>query len=333
MGKIAILHVPHEQCEASLQEMLLSIGYNVFGIGRDLSHRLNLHMKPVVASRLPVKAGLDHFRRCELFVTVKHYNIPGIYKRHPHIKDKLLWFDINGGIPGVHIPQAPQKTYPSEVPIPYVSANKHYADDSGHSVSGPRYICYIPLPNQDVYLKAAHFRKVADSPICLVHNAYHWGYGILVDELRSRCGVRFFGSHKSPDGLLSSAQVVSALTRALCLVHVKSRDCPGIALYEALFTGCPVILTDVFLQRTLYTDLYEDGETCLVVKDSPLSPIDERKKILIDQIAVCIDRLKDPKENVRIGSNGRRRLVQLMWQSNRPKDVDSFRKFMAEQFP
>ena len=332
MSKLAIVHVPHEQCEASIAEMLNSVGYHVFGIGRDVSHLLNVYMKPVVASRLPIKAELSHFRKCNLFVTVKHYNIPWLEENHNHLKGKLLWFDINGGIPGITIPQEPRKGYPLEVPVPYISANKHYADDSSYQVSGPRYICYIPLPNRQEFLIAAHKRSLSDPPVCLVHNPKHWGYGWLVDQLISKHGVRFFGGFGASNGLLKPKEISGVLTTALCMVHAKSRDCPGCALYESLLTGCPVIITDLFLERTWYTDLYIDGETCLVVKDNPELPIPERTKFLMDQITVCINRLKDPTENARIGSNGRRRIVQLMWQSDRADDVSSFRDFMRRSF-
>lgn len=332
MQKLAILHVPHEQCEKSIQEMLSSVGYLVLGIGPELSRLVNRYMKPVVASRLVDKAVPADMVSCDLFVTVKHYNLPNIYRNYRQLKKKVLWFDINGGVPGEVITRELQKSYPLKVPIPYVSANKRYVDGSEYKVSGPRYICYIPLHNRKELLKAAHQRVVTEPPVCLVHNPSNWGYGWLVEPLRVQHGVRFYGSHGAPDGLLEPRQTKNKLTSALCMVHAKGRDCPGCALYESLLVGCPVIITDLFLRRTLYTDLYVDGETCLVVKDDPSMCIDDRRNHLMKQLASCLERLKDPQENKRIGSNGRRRIVQLMWSSDRKQDVDSFASFMEQNF-
>jgi hypothetical protein len=330
--KLAILHVPHEQCEKSIEEMLTSAGYSVFGIGRDVSHLLNTHMKPVVASRLIKKAELHHFEQCNLFVTVKHYNLPSIAERYTHLNGKVLWFDINGGNPGQFISQEPRKTYPLQVPVPYLSANKRYAEGSPHEVSGPRYVCYIPLTKRYEFLEAAHRRRPTQSPVCLVHNVKHWGYGWLVSPLMRFHGVRFYGGFGSPTGLIDTTRVPEVLETALCLVHAKSHDCPGCALYESLLTGCPVIITDLFLKQTLYNDLYEDDVTCLVVKDDATLSFPDRTNYLMDQLTESIERLKDPKENARIGAAGRRRIVQLMWQSEREQDVASFTKFMEDNF-
>lgn len=332
MSDIAILHVPHEQCEASMAEMLKSISYDVYGLGRDISHLLNRHMVPISASRLPLKAEIPHFHKCSLFVTVKHYNLPGLYENYDHLNGKILWMDINGGIPGVHIPKDPRKSYPFEVPVPYVSANKHYADNSPYKVSGPRYICYIPLARREEFLRAAHHRTLTAPPVCLVNNPKTWGYGWMVKPLKDQYNTRFFGSHGAADGLVKPSQISSILTTALCMVHMKGRDCPGIALYESLLTGCPVIITDLFLRRTLYTDLYEHEHTCLVAKDDPELPIPERTNYVMKQVSEYIDRLKDPKENARIGSNGRKRLNQLMWRSDRDENVASFKEFMERHF-
>lgn len=330
--RIAILNIPHENCEESMKEMLEAVGYTVYGIGRDVAHLMNVFMRQPTASRIEPKAGIGHLKKCDLFVIIKHYSLESLHKRYPYLKSKTLWFDINGGVPGEYIAKTPFKTYPLNVPVPYVSANKKYLDESGYKVSGSRYVRYIPLARRNLFLQAAHQRKVTEPPVCLVHNPYNWGYGMMVQPVHKRLGVKFYGSHRAPNGLIKETQVAQKLVNALCYVHIKSHDCPGCSLYQAMLTGCPVVLTSQFLRRTLYTDLYIDNDTCLVVEDHEDWPREERALDLEAKFKAAIERLKDPAENTRIGSNGRRRIVKLMWQNTKPEDVKSFKKFIEDSF-
>lgn len=330
--RTAVLHVPQADCEPAMAEMLQAAGYATLGIGRDLARLINkAGVKPGVSSSLRPQAGPDDLRRCDLFVTVKHYNLPLLLRAFPFLQGKLLWFDINGGEPGKYIDPAPQKTYPWTVPVPYVSANKRYAE--GTKTTGPRYVCWPPLieAEKDRHLNLAHRRESSGPPLCLVHNAYHWGYGWAVDGLREQVGLKAYGSHGSPDGLLPPDRIPNLLRTAVCYIHLKGHDCPGYSLYRALLAACPVILTRQFVEFTGFTDLYEDGQTCLMVDDDASLDFPARSDLLVANFAAAIGRLKrDPDLAKRIAGQGRRRLNDLMWRTDR--DGPSFEQFLQTAF-
>ena len=324
----AILHIPHLQCELAMAEMLSAIGYQPYGIGGNIVRKLNT-MKPQVSSKLEPRTG--DLKDCDLFVVVKHYMINQVLTMFPFLKDKLLWFDINGGVPDQHIKANSYKTYPSLVPAPYASANKRYTDSSEYNVSGPRYICYPPLHRSQKQAALRQPRVINGNAICLVHNPYKWGYGWIVDPLRRR-GVRFYGSHKAPMGLLPQGDVLRFLSGSLCYVHAKSHDCPGYSLYQSMLVGCPVIVTSEFVKFTRFTDLYVHEETCLIAEDSLDPDLSKRALKLTRQFVDLIDSLKDPVRNKKLGEAGRDRLLSLMWSPDRKSDVDSFRTFINNNF-
>lgn len=330
--KTAVLHIPQSDCEPAMAEMLQAAGYAPLGIGRDLARLINkAGVRPGVASTLKPQAGMNELRRCDLFVTVKHYNLPLLEGAFPFLKGKILWFDINGGEPGVYIDAAPQKTYPWTVPVPYVSANKRYAE--GTKTNGPRYVCWPPLveSEKERHLNLAHRREVTGSPICLVHNVYYWGYGWAVDDLRERVGLKAYGSHGSPDGLRPPGEVPDMLRTTVCYVHLKSHDCPGYSLYRALLAACPIVLTRQFVEFTGFTDLYVDGETCLMVDDDADLKFPARSNLLVNRFVAAIDRLRKDQDLAKhVAGQGRRRLVDLMWHPDR--DGPGFKKFLQANF-
>lgn len=326
--KTAVLHVPHIEGERSCKMMLESAGYTVYGIHPELVDRLRFMPRPIRSHVKPQATG-PIFDECNLFVHVKHFGTAEVLKHFPRLKNRLLWFCINGGRPGVHTPQS-HKMPPLKVPTPFVGSLKAYRDDSKYNVSGPRYVSYIPLVRKDDY----ELRTTIDyeNPITLIHNARGWGgYGWITDRL-IEIGIDMYGK-RSPKGFLTPPEVREKLSMALCYVHMKSQDCPGYSLYEAMLTGCPVVLPQQFIDHTQYHDLYEHGETCLVVPDDKYlrgnkSP--ERASELVTGVQRAVERLRDPTENQRISRNGRKRLLGLMW--NTKRDGPVFKTFMEKHF-
>ena len=323
----AVIDIPHMEGERSCKLMLETAGYDVYGIGRDVRHLL-AYMPLRSSSRIKPFATLNTFDTCNLFAVVKHFAVAPTLKRFPRLEGRVLWFGINAGKPGVPIVSAPYKMNPLTVPVPYVGAVKWYSDDSPLPVAGPRYFAYLPLVQQHLYRLRTTVGTAG--PICLIHAARRWGgYGWMVDRV-SRLGVRFYGNG-CPAGCLTTSQVRQQLAGALCYVHLKSHDCPGYSLYEAMLTGCPVVLPSQFLDMTGYHNLYEHEKTCLVIDDQLRDKSEERAQIIERGVVAAVERLRDPEENRRIGSNGRARLLQLMW--NAERDGPSFQRFINTHFP
>ena len=327
--KLAIVNIPHKQCEQAAVMMLESVGYEVRGPAKELTRELSGYMKQPVSTFIPLKATPKDLQSCDLFVTVKYYSVLDTIKRYNFLKNKILWFDINGGQPGRALPKAKYKELPLSPVVPYVGSSKWYADSSPYPVSGPRYVCYIPIDNREECLQTE--RSMLESPVSLVHNPYKWGYGWIVDLLKES-GIKFHGGWGAPDGLLPQSEVPKVLSKALCYVHTKGRDCPGYSLYQALLCGCPVIVSSLFLERTGYSDLYEHNKTCLVVDDDPKLALSKRARVISSRFRRCVDRLRDPVENKRIGEAGRERLLKLQWRSGKDSDRLSFQKFMGENY-
>lgn len=324
--KTAVIDVPHMEGERSCKLMLETAGYEVYSVGKEVCSLLS-YMPVRSSSRIEQKAGRDVFNKCDLFVLIKHFAVQETIKRFPRLEDKILWFCINAGVPGVVTSHAPYKMNPLKVPVPFVGSVKWYEDESSLEVSGPRYPSYLPLADKNSYV--LRNKTTYADPICLIHNAKGWGgYGWITDHL-TQLGVKIHGKG-SPHGVLSTPQVKQHLSLSLCYVHLKSQDCPGYSLYEAMLTGCPVILPSQFLDLTNYHDLYEHGETCLVIEDPMGDKTPERASVLINGVREAVDRLQDPAENQRIGRNGRERLLQLMW--NVERDGLGFNHFMKRNF-
>ena len=117
------------------------------------------------------------------------------------------------------------------------------------------------------------------------------------------------------------------------MVHLKSVDCPGWALYEAILAGCPVVTGRLLNSRMLAYGLLEDGVTCYefgVPATLEYGRGDPDLEKCFTDIGAALERLRDPEENRRVGEAGRKRLNDLMWQAE--KNGDSFRAFMARHF-
>lgn len=337
--KKAIVQVADTGPLDSLELMLRSAGYQCYLPSpllkkelRDIGCDTVLDIHDLVkgmgyelpAMRFP-SADLADMDDCDLFVDIKaQRSYDKLCQRWPRLHNRTLWYRINGGQPE-HVIKADGYDCGDEAnpPCPVLTPNLWYRDVP-HS-----YACWPPFVRFDDY--RSQYRRPAqhfETPVCLLHNARGWGYQDLIKEAMPKLGIRCYGDG-SPSGLVNHKEVPSMLSRAIAMVHFKSSDAPGYALYEALAAACPVIVPRRLIWRNRMEELFIDGETCLVfdreTHDS-LSQEDVRQCMI--EINAALHRLNRPEENKRIGENGYRQLQKLMW-----TDVEGFSEFMRRYFP
>lgn len=272
---------------------------------------------------LPV-AELSDMKKDVLFVDIKaQRNMQYITERWPNLEGKILWYRINGGKPE-HVIRADGFDCGDEVDpgCPILTPNLWYRDRQD------AYACWPPFHRFEEYISERPFRYA--QPMCLIHNVAGWGYQSLVEIVRE-LGVACYG-RRSPDGLINHQEIPTRLTNAQAMVHLKSSDAPGYALYEALAAACPVVCTRRLIWRNRMQELFIPGETCYVFDretEDALTPKDLLE--CRDEIKAALTALSKHQENERIGENGRKKLKSLMW--NEDRDGESFRDFMSRSFP
>lgn len=341
--KTAILQVADTGPLESLVVMLQAAGYNCYLVGTDLKTELRrigcdtvLDIDSLVRGwgydkPMPLSsAGMRLMLSADLYVDVKaHRNYPKVVQRWPNLKDKVLWYRINGGKPEHVIkPSGEDCGDEANPPCPILTPNQWYKDNQR------AYTCWPPFYRWDEYKKRNAWNGGSpwNPAVCLLHNAGGWGYNLLFDDMR-RLGVKIYGAG-SPDGLVQHREVPWLLSTCLCMVHLKSSDAPGYALYEALAAGCPVICTRRLIWRCRMQDLLIPEETCLVFDRETHDGLTEQDvKDCTAEVAGHLDRLRDPAENRRIGEAGRQRLQQIMWNPSRESDVASLKEFLRRHFP
>jgi len=272
----------------------------------------------------------------DLYVDVKaQRNAEKAWKLHRRFEGRTIWYRINGGLPEI----TPQGGDELNFNFPIITPNRYYLDSptayKNHVGSrrdanwgGLAYVMWPPFARASDYSVRAPNYDGYCNPVCLIHNVTGWGYSDLVEPLRREARLLCFGSHGSPDGLIPHSGVPGLLAAALCMVHLKSNDCPGYALYEALHAGCPLIVPRRLIKRMRMADLLVEGATCLCFDIEG----DERGCGALD-VAACVaevraatKQLMDSAENERIGNAGKRALAELIW--NPERDAESFKAFL-----
>lgn len=277
---------------------------------------------------LPEAGPADMSRSDVLYVDVKaHRSAAKVWKKWPALK--MLWYRINGGAPEHVINDRGDHGDEVNPPCPVLTPNQWYKDNP------KAYTCWPPFVRWGEYQferDITHGTNSSrfDPPICLIHNLQGWGYGGLVDKFRDSFGVKCFGAG-SPDGLITHDKVQVRLTKALAMVHLKSSDAPGYAIYECLAAGCPLICTRRLIWRCRMEDLLIPGETCLVFDR------ETHEGLTAEDVASCteevrrhLEALHDLDYNAKIGGAGRDRLKQIMWREDR--DAKSFKAWINRQY-
>lgn len=192
-----------------------------------------------------------------------HRNGPKLWQAFPALKERTLWYRINGGKPEHVINERGDHGDEINPPCPVLTPNQWYKDKSVMSRGGlsNAYTCWPPFYRFDEYLDR-YPRKPTEPPLCLIHGIEGWGYRDLVEPMR-KLGVGCYGVN-APDGLINHRDIPKRLSKALCMVHLKSSDAPGYALYEAMAAGCPIVCTRRLIWRCRMEELLIPGETCLV---------------------------------------------------------------------
>ena len=308
--------------------------------------------EPPLASLGLQSAGMADLAREDcLLVDVKaHRNLGRYVRLVPSLAYRTLWYRINGGMPEV------VKGCGDEVdpPCPVLTPNQWYGlnhlpytglDLMGTAAkpapwAGRAYCCWPPYARLADHVGArrgswADPKKDSwvwttwGPPLCLVHNASAWGCRDLIDAARAQLGVRVYGAG-SPDGLLPHTHCLVRLDAALAMVHLKTSDAPGYALYEAAASGCPMIVPRALIWKCRMREFLEEGVTCLCFgRESHDHPDVEE---CLAEIKEHLDALARPERNAEIGRAARNRLERICWSDQNPKDVSSLRKFLKEQY-
>lgn len=363
--KTAVLQVADTGPLESLVVMLRSVGYECFlpddgvksdlrGIGCDCVLDVDGLVQNWGYSRpiqLPA-ANRGMMRTADLYVDVKaHRNAPKVWRQWPNLENKTLWYRINGGEPEHVIKGTEDYGDERDPPCPVITPNMWYKKENPDFLNAVQvgedgstatmripgwvdksYAMWPPFYRFDDYFTKYGRRHDYTDPICLVHNLQGWGYGKLIERIRE-LGVKCYG-RGSPDDLIPHSQVARKLQSSLAMVHLKSSDAPGYALYEGLAAGCPLVVSRRLIWRNRMQDLLVPEETCLVFDRETHDGLTDRD---VDEcelaIGTALNRLRDPVLNERVGMAGRTRLQELMWDHQDLTDVASLNDFMQRMFP
>jgi hypothetical protein len=144
----------------------------------------------------------------------------------------------------------------------------------------------------------------------VVQRATAWVPALLLEQLRDDPMVQlevYGGGPPVWSVRMSHNELTARLRRAQCLFHPKSFDAPGRALMEAVLQGVPVVLPQVFLRKTEMTDVFKDGVSCVIIKDTNFETARD-----------AIRSLARRDLNLRIGNEAQCRMRKTSdWKANR----------------
>lgn len=370
--KKAVLQVADTGPLESLIVMLQAAGYECYRPSKELLSELrscgglvldpeslvsgmgySKALDPTTGRELPQTRTLSF---CDLFVDVKaHQTYPRLIERWPNLTGRVLWYRINGGKPEHVINERGDHGDEVNPPCPVLTPNQWYRnfgmpEPDGHGGvinfphpvrklfrEGRSYACWPPFVRFGDYLprswEPGEKPHGVGKPICLIHAARGWGYEKLFGPLREQTGLRIFGAG-SPSGLIRHGEVKHYLSRSIAMIHLKSSDAPGYALYEAMAAKCPIIVSRRLIWRCRMQELLIPGETCLTFDRETHDPLsDEDVTSCLAEISEHLSYLSSPENNARLGEAAHHRLKEVMWSADNPKDVGSLRTFLERNFP
>jgi hypothetical protein len=353
----AICQVGHPGSLESLVTMLTAVGINCLVPNGELrDHLKKMELDTVVDAKstaigwggdILVKVGQATIRDLDrpdvLYIDIKaHRNGPRLWKHYSHLEKATLWYRINGGRPCIIPGKGDELDPPCPVltPDPWYNGELPFNKDEARRVLplgtlDRSYSCWPPFFRIQDHLQHLRAVEVYTRPVSLIHNLNGWGYGEIGEELRKSIDLECYGGYGSPDGLMPYKGIETTLGDALCMVHLKSQDCPGYALYEALASACPVIVTRMLINWCHMEELLIPGRTCFafehdqqVVADTTPDPVNAES--CIQEIKDCVKLLQNPEWNKKIGEAGRKKLLEVMWTAG--KDGPSLADFMERMF-
>lgn len=352
----------------SLVVMLRAVGYSCYVTSKVLNRELRSigcdtvidnedlvrGMGYDVPFEIPQAGIADMSRRDIFFIDLKaHRNGPKIWSRWPHLEGRILWYRINGGKPEHVVNERGDHGDEINPCCPVITPNQWYKvsgereyvgqDELGHQNinwptewrkgirEGKFYTFWPPFYRWSDYLDKYPRPDLTvqyDNPVCLIHNLEGWGYRDLIYEFQE-LGVKMYG-RGSPNGLIEHSRIPKMLSTALCMVHLKSSDAPGYALYEACAAGCPIVLTRRLVWRNRMQELF-DTDTCLMFDRETHDPLTEWDvRDCVGDVYRHLKDLQDPVRNAAYGLMARGRLQHLMW--NEKRDRQSLDDFLTRNF-
>lgn len=357
--KTAILQVADTGPLESLVVMLQSVGYrcflpssslkdelrrigcdtvlNVADLVRTGSYEPPMELPEASLVRGVERGGHGDMDTADLYVDIKaHRCYDKVVDRWPNLVGKVLWYRINGGKPE-HVIKRDGFDCGDEAnpPCPVLTPNQWYSPltceiNCWCKPEGKSYCCWPPFHRLKDYL-GERTKHQYTQPLCLVHNLAGWGWGSMVESMR-KLDVLMHGDG-SPDGPLRHDLLRGKFHQTLAMVHLKSSDAPGYAIYEAMASGCPIVCSKRLIWRNRMQDLLIDGETCLTFDRETHDSLDDAAvEKCTSEIKEHLSWLSKPDNNRKIGEAGRRQLLSVVWSADKTEDVASLSAFMKRNF-
>lgn len=347
--KKAFLNCPDTGPLDSLVEMLGVAGYACYSADRpllDLFARigcpLTIHNDDLVrgmgyappSRKIPPVGpeGWKHFDRTkDIFVDLKaHRWYHRLVAHWPHLSGRVLWYRINGGEPEHVIKGGIDHGDEVNPPCPVLTPNQWYRNHP------KAYTCYPPFIQRGQFARVEQIRgRIVPGgytpPVCLIHGAHGWGYGKLIDRLRTEIGLRVYG-RGSPDGLLHHREIPAVLGSTIAMVHLKSSDAPGYALYEALSAACPVIIPRRIVWRCRMQDLFPSPYGLYFDRETHDEMTDMEADRCVEEIKEHLNDLSAPPVNQHQGELGQLRLAHCLWSKDKADDISALHAFMSRHF-
>jgi len=273
-----------------------------------------------------------------ILVDVKgHVNYKTLVRAFPKLTNRILWYRINGGEPE-RVAVNGDEINP---PCPVITPNQWYTTLPNQE----RTYTFWPklIPNRHSIPSNAIIKKVESEisasrykpylpPMTLVHNLQGWGFAPLVPHLLP-LGIKLYGIHNK-DGVIANSEATHRLSKSIAMVHLKSSDAPGYALYEAIQNKCPLIVSRRLIWRNKMEELLIPHITCLVFDretHEALTPNDITS--CTEDITHNIQSLTNTLTREEITNEAKNIFDQLQWSAKRESDVSSLRDFIGRNFP
>lgn len=300
--KIAVLNNRHKIGFKTVSFMLNDLGFDVYSAGESFNGPLQQDEKnypPIDVKAVKAVMEIDEMPPEALFVTP-------IWEHEKRLRDRgwrgpvlIRLSTVKGVEMAKKLPEIPYRTAVFAV-HPEIREALH---NQGLPVDGfwPPYACDIdraPRADFDPYF----IFVCRDAAVCL-------DKGVLAklgDDPQVRLEM-YGGGNIEWSREVEHEVLLQRIRRATALCYPKHRDNAGNALMEAMIQGVPVIVRADYIDASGAGDLLDANETCIMVMDTKFETLRQ----------ACL-RLKDPKENRRIGMAGQSRLRALSnWKNNR----------------